>query len=109
MSRLAPFFSLEASSPNNIANMYGVSHGLTISPVCRAMLWVCRDQEAVLLVDSVIRGEGKMGPQDGHRRGPRPWRPTEANVREAADLLISTSLSRGTGDNVTAVVVCWDE
>lgn len=90
--------------------MSRLSHDLT-ARLC-AVLWgggACRDQEAVLLVDSVIRGEGNMGPQDGHRRGPRPWRPTEANVREAADLLISTSLSRGTGDNVTAVVVCWDE
>ena len=79
---------------------WGEEEGSGIDGVC--LMSAYRDQEAVKLVLEVIqRGSG------GGSFGQKAWRPTEMSVREAADLLVSTALTRGTADNVTALVVAF--
>jgi serine/threonine protein phosphatase PrpC len=43
----------------------------------------------------------------GEGKGAKEWRPTEMLCKEAADLLLSRALGRGSGDNITVIVVAF--
>jgi serine/threonine protein phosphatase PrpC len=65
----------------------------------RCLMLVYSDVEAAKLAFDTIRGH------KGPMFGPDRWHPTEMNVREAADALVSTAIRLGTTDNTTAVVM----